>query len=1281
MNKRLSYILFFICFSIHLFSQVVASFSASPISGCAPLVAQFTDLSSGAVTTWSWKFGNSNTSSSKNPATIYSTPGVYSVTLTVTDGATTNTIVKNNYITVYNKPSANFTASSFTACIGQSILLTDATIVGSGSTINSWSWDFGDGVTQTANTSTVSHSYSTAGNYPISVITTDINGCTGTITKNITILVKPIISFTSSPIFSCNTPLNVNFTNTSITSGLVNYHWNFGDGGASSAVSPIHTYTSAGSYPVTLTINQNGCKDSITVPNKVVIQSSNVNFSTNVSSICLGQVITFTNTSVPSSATSNWNFGNGQTSSLLNPTYTYTAAGTYTVSLSSIDINSCSGNKTHTITVNPSPITQFSADTLLACSVPFTVNFKNLSVGASQYKWDFGDGSSSIVQNPIHTFTSTGTFTIKLKTSTVGNVCSDSLTKNNYIIIAPPVANFISNPDSGCIPLPVIFNNNSTSAVDAITNYIWLYGDGHSSSGLTTNPTNTYTTIGVFSPTLIAQTLKGCVDTFICHNCIKTGALPTSSFSIVNDTVCYGLPINFTDLSTGGATGWHWMFGDGASSPIQNGIHVYGDTGTYSVKLVVYNHGCSDTSGIKKVVVLAPKAVFTHTLNCTNYFTVNFLDASEGADSLVWDFGDGVVNNQNITNPIHTYTNSGTYNISLTAYNYRSKCSNVMPLTITIAKPIANFTVTSNSGCYPFTPSFTSTSQSANTYYWNFGDLSTLADTSLINNPLYTYNNPGTNTVSLIIKDVNGCKDSVKKQIQSLGPVPYFYSNILTGCRPLPVKFLDTTISSSPLLHWTWNFGDGTSATTTNNDSILHVYTTPGNYNVLMTVEDMNGCIKSIQTNNYIHPTFPYPAFSIDTFACKGNILNFDASTTNALNPIYKWDFGDGTTISSSNPISSHTYTLDNKYTITLKVTDANGCDSTMTDTIRILKPKTHFNWNILNAGCGNMQVAFKDSSIGYVNSWYWNFGNGANSVLQNPNYTYTQPGIFNVSLIVTNLGGCKDTLLKDSIIVVDGPIGTFSFSPNNGCNPLKVHFNAISFNAQNFIWDFGDGIVLNGVDSIHHTYNNQGTYNPVLILGNTLSNGAQCLLPATNLSGPVTVINSINVNVTPSLLILPEDSLAYINTSVTGGTLPYSYNWLPNSNISCNNCINPVSIRGGGNNMTYTFTVTDAHGCEGIDSIMIKSKPCIESELIPNIFSPNGDGINDVFFIPKICFKSDFSLQIFDRWGLQIYNTTSRNDIWDGKTSLGVDATAGTYFLIVKIGDKTYKNFIQLMR
>jgi len=1268
--------------SLSVSAQVTANFSATPITGCAPLQVSFTDLSTGGPTSWTWNFGNLATSFLQNPSAIYSTPGVYTVTLTVTNGAFTNTLVKPNYIVVYNKPTAGFSMNTDTACVGQTVTFTDATVISpGGAAIATWAWDFGDGNATTVTTSSINHAYTAPGNYPISLIVTDLNGCTGTIIQNIVIVPIPTVLFTATPIFACVPPLNVTFTNTSTSIGPTTYTWHFGDGNSSSTFNTSHTYTATGTYTVTLIVNQNGCIDSLVKPNYVVIQNLAANFAATPTVVCTGHPITFNNTTFPAATTANWNFGDAGTSTLISPSHTYATGGTYTVTLIAGNGN-CIDTTTGTVTVNQTPVANFTADTMVSCSVPFTVNFTNTSTGGTNYVWNFGDGSpNSVLQNPTHIYTQPGTYTVSLIAINASGPCTDTIRMNNFINISLPVAGFTHTPDSGCAPLTVNFLSTSTSTLNPITSYIWNFGDGNNSTIAVPGTSHTYTTTGVYTVTLIVHTANGCADTFVCTNCIKVGAKPIASFGILKDTVCYGMPVFFSDSSTGNVTGWHWSFGDGGTSTLQNPQYTYGDTGTYHAFLIAYNHGCADTSIKKKVVILPPKAIFTFTLSCTNYYTVQFTSTSEGADSLVWNFGDGTKNTANIKNPVHVYPSRGPIIVTLTAYNYSSGCADSITGSFTIAEPIASFTVANTTGCYPFTANMSSTSQDANSVWWNFGDPSTLTDTSVIINPAYTYTATGQYPVSLIITDVNNCKDTIKHTLGALGPYPYFHADTLKGCRPLIVTFADTSVSDSVLVKWIWNFGDGT-IDTTNNDSIVHIYTTPGIYSVTMTVKDTNGCIKTLVKSNYIKPTFPYPAFTVDTFACKWDVLSFNASATSVVGGTYIWHYGDGTIDSTHNPIITHAYTHDSLFTVLLTVRDTNGCDSTIKHYVRILKPTALFRDSILNVGCGTLQVAFKDSSKGFVNQWYWDFGNGANSILQNPIYTYTQPGIYNVSLIVTNLGGCKDTLRLDSIIVVPGPIGSFTFAPTAGCNPLTVCFHPTSLNTQNYIWDFGDGIVVqphNG--DTCHTYTNPGTFNPVLILGNTLPNGNPCLLPATNLTGSVTITNVINVSLSgPHIIHLPMDSIVSVTATFSGGMLPYTYHWGPGTGLNCDTC-SSILILGMGDTVVYTFVIYDTAGCRGSDSILILSEPCFQKKRIPNVFSPNGDGVNDMFYIPGVCPYEKYSLQVFDRWGVLMFSTTLRNNGWDGRTNAGVEATDGVYYFVVTVNDNSYKGFVRLLR
>jgi len=1269
------------CISI-INAQLNANFNASVTSGCAPLVVQFTDISTGGPTSWNWTFGNGNSSTTQSPQAIYSNPGVYTVQLAISNGSTIST--KTKVITVYNKPTPNFNINPNPSCAGQNVLFTDQTTISPGGvSISTWAWDFGDGSFQNTTTGAAGHAYSSAGTYPASLIVTDGNGCTNSITKNVTITPFPTPSFTALPTFKCAPPLQVSFTNTSGNTNQATITWLFGDGTSSILPNPSHTYTISGSFDVSLIISQGGCTDTVTLDDKVVIQNIAASYTTPAASVCAGRTLSFTNTSIPAAVSATWNFGDGGTSSSLNPTHLFATAGTYPVSMIAVDANGCSDTIVSSITVGQVPTVNFTANVTQSCSVPFNVNFTNSAVGGNTFNWNFGDGGTSTQANPSHTYTSPGTYPVTLLVGSAGGACVDSLKRNNYIQIIRPEANFESLPDSGCIPLNVAFTSTSTSPLDPIASYQWTFGNGSTSTENDPNSTSTYNTVGIFTQTLIVVTQTGCRDTFICQNCIRAGTLPTSDFSIVDDTICYGQIAQFNELANG-ETGYKWLFGDGGNSLMDDATHQYQDTGLFQVKLIAFNNGCADTSLVKSIRINGPKAQGIKTMNCLNYYNVILESTSVIADSVFWNFGDGTQDLTNTDSLLHTYATRGPKTVRLEAYNFTTGCADTITISLTIADPIARIEVDSARGCFPFNAVFNgTTSQDPSTYRWDFGVSGITSDVSTAASPQYTYPNPGTNTVKLVITDVNGCKDSTTLQLNTLGPLVGFTTDTINGCAPLQIAFTDTTINLAPITSWVWNFGDGTTFTD-NNTTTQHAFSSPGLYNVSLTVTDADGCVKSKTINSLIRVTYPFPSLSVDTFSCANDLFLIDATATNTTaNATYYWNFGNGSVDSTSGPSLNYSYNSNGVYNLTLTVVDDNGCDSTISKNIYIVKPEANFGTTILNSGCGNLQVAFTDSSSGFVTQALWSFGNGAVSSQLNPTYTYTQPGTYDVSMIVTNSGGCKDTLLIEDLITVEGATGTFSFSPDSGCNPLTVTFEASSLNADNFYWDLGNGTVIEGNDTITYTYTHAGLFTPILVLSSTMSNGNQCLLPATTTGAQVEVVDVIDIQLSQNPLLLWEDSTAMVSASISGGTLPYTYFWSPNNNvISCTDCTNPV-FTGNGTSYYYYFNVTDSNGCKAVDTLFVESKFCSnpEDEKMPNVFSPNGDGKNDIFSIPGICKGETLHIDIFNRWGILMYSSDSRKDGWDGRTTAGVEAEDGTYYYIINLKEKSYKGFFQLIR
>ena len=401
----------------------------------------------------------------------------------------------------------------------------------------------------------------------------------------------PVAAFISN-VSEGNIPLNVKFIDSS-TNSPTSWAWSFGDGGTSTDKSPVHTYTTAGTYTVTLTASNGAGSDTVTRSGYITAGSAAsipvAMFHANTTSGDIPLAVQFLDSSTNSPTSWAWSFGDGGTSTEQSPVHTYTAAGTYTVTLTATNAG---GSNTVTkageiivSTVSTTPVASFIS-TVESGNAPLTVQFVDSSTNTpTSWVWSFGDGNTSTAQNPSHTYVTEGTYTVTL--TATNSRGSDTETKAGFITVTftEPVANFTANMTTGTAPFVVQFNDTSENSP---TIWSWKFGDGGKSADQ--NPVHEFKEPGTYTVTLTAENSAG-EDMVRKTDYITVVAVsvPVASFTVNTTSGKAPLTVRFNDTSSNAPASWLWSFGDSSTSTEKNPIHTYIQAGTYTVSLTVTN--------------------------------------------------------------------------------------------------------------------------------------------------------------------------------------------------------------------------------------------------------------------------------------------------------------------------------------------------------------------------------------------------------------------------------------------------------------------------------------------------------------------------------------------------------------------------------------------------------------------------------------------------------------------------------------------------------------------
>ncbi len=1041
---------------------------------CTEGQVQFTDASlpnGSPLASWFWEFGNNYASTAQHPVFVFgSADTTYLVSLTATSARGCSDTLS---LPVYVSPPFRAAFTADTACWGSPTYFSDTVLSPFGDSITSWIWDFGDG--SSSFDPGPSHTYLYPGIYTVFLLATDLHQCEQLVMQQVVVDSIPEAAFEYS--LPCDQD-TVYFTDLSIphASSIVTWAWSFGDPGNPLSYSleqnPAYHYPGPGQYTVNLTVtDEKGCQHTHT---RVITVQALPEAAFITDAACQGEAVHFTDLSQSNITSWEWDFGlinsSLDVSSLQHPEFIYPDAGTYTVRLIVENNNGCRDTTYKQVTIQPKPSANFL--NINICQNE-TIQFNDLSVSGvstiTNWSWNFGEPVSgfnnlSFDQHPGHQYYQAGTYAVQLIVADA-NGCRDTVVKN--IMIYPhPLANF--NPLDVCHGTPTQFSDLSVPVYGSLASWQWDFDDMTSST--LQHPVHLYPIPGTFQVSLVVSNSQGCSDTV--SRTVQVFPRPDAAFSF-NDPCVEG-QTSFQDNSNPNAlflASWLWNFGDPASgfgnfSALQNPFHLYGGPGSYPVRLIVTNSNqCSDTV-INTVTVGPPPAVnFGYTKVCRGLPTV-FSDSTEssvgGLAQWQWNFGDGsaIVYQQN---PVHTYTNAGTYYVSLLVTDING-CQRSITKEI-IVYPLPNPSFQASPLCTGQPAYFTNYSNGAGApvvnYTWNFGDLLTLDDSSHLEHPEYTYNVPGTYNVLLSIANSRGCVNQISQTIViEESPVAHFLFDT-DQCTNEAVHFTDISYSpANNIQSWHWNFGDGQTSSAQNP---IHYFTLSGTYYVQLTIETQTGCVSQITQTMVVYPP---PVASFEHFpACEDKLVQFNGFASGMNLPVtdWLWNFADGSWDNTQNP--QHVFQTAGTYYVSLTVTDFKGCTDTYIYPV-VVHQNPAANFVHTQNYCQGTPVCFSDISNTFtlpVLFRKWIFGDplsgAANfSNASEPCHQFSTPGWYDVSLVIVDQNLCSDTV---SLPVLNKLQPLAGFTYDTVCLGDSTHFINLSdgngASITNYQWNFGD--------------------------------------------------------------------------------------------------------------------------------------------------------------------------------------------------------------------------------
>jgi PKD repeat protein len=814
---------------------------------------------------------------------------------------------------------------------------------------------------------------------------------------------RPFAAYTQSA-YSGPAPLTVQFINQS--GGAINsYLWNFGDGTTSTEISPTKTYTTPGQYQVVLTVTGPG--GSSAVSTLVSVRAAAAPVAAFAASTYSGRsplTVQFINqTQTQGDTRFTWDFGDGNTSTLPNPSYTFNRIGTFTVQLTASNAAG-SSTATRTITVADPAVAAPVADFTMSQStglVPLLVEFRSTSTGDIRfYNWNFGDGFLSTEANPVHLYTTPGNFIVTLTVTGPGG----QSTRQRFVIVQPqPTATPTSTPVTPTLtptpvtptatftPVPATATLVPPTATETTAPTATLVPP--TATVVTVTSTATLTETPTATPTVTATEFELLQPDTPVPTATET-PVPTATETPIPTATETPIP---TATETPVPTATETPIPTSTETPVPTATETPVPTATETpVPTATETPIPTATETPVPTLIPTPNIGFNITAppgSLTVEFAATNLDAGT---TVVWSFGDGATSTEPVTS--YTYAAPGTYTVSLAATNAGGTNTLSQPITVT-APLTAGFT----SAASGLTVQFANTTAEATAFTWDFGDG---AGTSTEANPTYTYAAPGTYTVTLTVSTPDGRSDTEQAAVTVSQPVIAGFTSAVSG---LTAQFANTSTGAAS---FAWDFGDGIGAST--EASPAYTYTAPGTYTVTLTAFDAAG--NPTSTQSQVTVTQPVTA-SFTAIPDVSNPLSVAFSNTSTGAASFTWDFGDGIgTSTEANP--TYVYGAANTYTVTLTAFAPDGTAQTASQIVTVTAPVAAAFTSAADPNA-TLTVTFTNTSTG-ADQFLWDFGDGfGTSTEASPTYTYTTGGEYTVTLQAVASATGEQNVVQQPVSVV----------------------------------------------------------------------------------------------------------------------------------------------------------------------------------------------------------------------------------------------------------------------